>query len=189
MMSLRADGPVRFVVLALGLVYPFAVYFLLGRVPLWAFFALGLIVGGGRLFSVRHRAGLMRYAVPAFVLAAGALAGLFWIDALGAVQLYPVMVSLIFAGFFGVSLWHPPTVIEKIARLTRPDLPPQGVRYTRAVTWVWFVFLLLNAVIAAALILWGTLAQWTLWCGLLSYLAMGLLFVGEYLVRKLVVRV
>lgn len=188
-MALRADGLARILLPVLGLAYPFAVYFLLGRVPLWAFLALGLIAGGGRLFCVRHRVRLLRYAVPGFVLAGLALAGLFSVNALGAVQFYPVMVSLLFAGLFGFSLRYPPTIIEKIARLTNPDLPPQGVRYTRRVTWVWFVFLLFNAMVAAALILWGTLAQWTLWCGLLSYLTMGLLFVGEYLVRKLVVRV
>jgi uncharacterized membrane protein len=95
---------------------------------------------------------------------------------------------LALATIFGASLRFPPTVIERIARLTEPDLPPEGVVYTRKVTAVWVGFLLVNAAISLWTVLWGSLEQWALWNGLLSYLAMGILFTAEYLVRRVVRR-
>jgi len=56
------------------------------------------------------------------------------------------------------------------------------------VTAVWVGFLLVNAAISLWTVLWGSLEQWALWNGLLSYLAMGTLFTAEYLVRRVVRR-
>ena len=53
---------------------------------------------------------------------------------------------------------------------------------------VWVAFLLCNALISLATAVWGTRAQWALWNGLLSYLAMGTLFTVEYAVRRVVRR-
>ena len=179
----RRDGLKRFLLAALGIAYPFAVYGLFGKVPLWTFFAAALLVGGGQLYRMRRQDGFAAVAL-AGLAGASVLAGVFFVDALGAVQAYPVAVSLGFAAAFGFSLWRGPTAVERIARLTRPELPPAGVRYARTVTWVWFWFLILNAAISLAAILWGTLAQWALWSGFLSYVAMGALFAGEYVVRR-----
>src|SRR2546423_11913745 len=38
---------------------------------------------------------------------------------------------------FRSSLFRPPTVVERLARLRNPELPAAGVRYTRQVTQVW----------------------------------------------------
>ena len=46
-------------------------------------------------------------------------------------------------------------------------------------------FLVGNAAISAATGLWGSLALWTLWNGLLSYVLMGGLFAGEFMYRQL----
>ena len=67
-----------------------------------------------------------------------------------AVFYYPVLVNAILLAVFAASLWRPPTVIERIARLREPDLPPAAVVYTRRVTIVWSVFFALNG--AAALL-------------------------------------
>ena len=176
-----------FLAIAGGIAYPFIVYAAMGTLPLWVFLALGLGVIGFRLYGMRKDIDLGFWGV-ALVAVAFLLILLFMKNALGAVQAYPVIIGLSFAAVFGFSLLHPPTVAERIARLSEPDLPPAGVRYTRRVTWVWFVFLLGNAAVSVATIIWGTLAQWTLWNGLISYLLMGLLFVGEYAVRNVVRR-
>ena len=55
-------------------------------------------------------------------------------------------------------------------------------------TIAWTVFLVSNAGVSAATGVWGTLDQWTLWNGLISYLLMGALFGGEYAVRRIVLR-
>jgi uncharacterized membrane protein len=108
------------------------------------------------------------------------------VSPLMAARAYPVAINLAMAAVFAASLRYPPTVVERIARLSEPDLPPEGVVYTRQVTGVWVGFLLVNAAISLWTAIWGSLDQWALWNGLLSYLAMGALFAGEYLVRRVV---
>lgn len=97
---------------------------------------------------------------------------------------YPVLVNLAMLSVFATSLWHGMPVIERLARLQEPDLPPAGVRYTRQVTRVWCGFFIMNASIATWTALYADLATWTLYNGLISYGLMGLLFSGEWLVRR-----
>jgi len=97
-------------------------------------------------------------------------------------KFYPVVVSFILLGVFGVSLYKPPSMIERFARLQTPDLPVQAIAYTRKVTWVWCSFFILNGTIATATVFTND-KIWALYNGLLSYIFMGILLVGEYLVR------
>jgi uncharacterized membrane protein len=102
-------------------------------------------------------------------------------------RLYPAGVSLALLAVFALSLWSPPTVVERLARLGRgvAELPPDAVRYTRHVTEVWCGFFALNAAIA----IWSALAAsrevWALYNGFLAYVAMCVLFFGERVVRRL----
>jgi len=163
--------------------YPFLVYFSLGSVPPSALVMAGLGLVGLRMLGLRRLAQARRWIAAFAVAAAGLLLLLGWRPDLAA-KVYPVAVSLAVAAVFALSLCFPPSIIERIARVTEPDLPPAGVIYTRRVTAVWVGFLLLNAGISTATALCGSLELWALWNGLLSYLAMGLLFAGEFLVRR-----
>jgi len=102
-------------------------------------------------------------------------------------RLYPAGVSLALLTVFALSLWSPPTVIERLARLGRgvAELPPDAVRYTRHVTEVWCGFFALNAAVA----IWSAVAAsrevWALYNGFLAYVAMCVLFFGERVVRRL----
>ena len=98
-------------------------------------------------------------------------------------KFYPVAVNASLLVSFGYSLLHPPSAVERVARLREPSLPPRAQVYTRHVTQVWCVFFVVNGGIAAWLALNGTDAQWALFCGGISYAAAGLLFAGEFLVR------
>jgi uncharacterized membrane protein len=104
------------------------------------------------------------------------------------VRLYPVFVNLAMLVSFAVTLWRPPSMIERFARVVEPDLPEQGVRYTYKVTIVWAAFFAVNGSIA----LWSVLQPgWTIWTvynGFVAYVAAGLLFGIEYLVRQLVIQ-
>lgn len=170
-----------------AMAYPLLVYLGLPFLPpsLLVAFALGLL--GLRLLTARHGAGGRQFLWP-LVVAALALLALATFDSRAAVKAYPVLLSLSAAFVFGASLISPPTVVERLARLREPDLPPEGVAYTRTVTQVWTVFLAGNAAVSAAVSLWGSLEQWTLWNGLVSYLLMGSLFVGELIVRRFIRR-
>lgn len=97
-------------------------------------------------------------------------------------KFYPVLVSAVMLVIFGYSLWRPPSMIERFARLQQPDLPDQVIPYTRKVTWVWCGFFVVNGAIATATV-FASEQVWALYNGLLSYILMGLLLVGEYLVR------
>ena len=89
---------------------------------------------------------------------------------------------------FGYSLFHPPSVVERLARLQEPDLPPSGVAYTRQVTKVWCVFFVLNGVAAAFTALYCSDAVWALYNGLIAYVLMGCLMGIEWCVRQQVRR-
>lgn len=106
-----------------------------------------------------------------------------WNNNLITLRFYPVLVSLGLFTVFVMSLFYPPPVIERLARLQHPDLPEQGVVYTRKVTQVWCVFFVINGLIATSTALWFSFAWWSLYNGLISYVLMALLMGGEYLVR------
>jgi uncharacterized membrane protein len=100
------------------------------------------------------------------------------------IRLYPVFMNAAMLATFASTLWKPPSMAERFARIVEPDLPESGVRYTRNVTIVWMGFFALNGAIA----LWSVLQPgWTAWLvynGFLAYVAAGLLFASEYLVRQ-----
>lgn len=167
-----------------SIAYPGLVY--LGRavVPPLAFAAVALGLIALRLVaSTGPAARLWR---PPLAGAFAVLVVLALLDPLLATRAYPVVVSLGVAGAFGVTLLRPPSLIERLARLREPDLPPRGVAYCRVVTGLWTGWLLLNAGIAAVLAMSGSVEAWALWTGLLSYLITAVLFAGEPLVRRTV---
>jgi len=96
---------------------------------------------------------------------------------------YPVLVNAVLLAVFASSLVSPPTVVERIARLREPELPPEGVRYTRRVTLAWVVFFAVNGAIALYTALFASLETWTLYNGVIAYVAMGAMFGGELLLR------
>jgi uncharacterized membrane protein len=99
-------------------------------------------------------------------------------------RLYPVIINLALLVWFGWSLAHPPPVIERLARLTQPQLPDHAVAYTRGVTWVWCGFFLVNGMAALYTTVYASLEVWTLYNGLIAYLLMGTLFGAEFLIRQ-----
>ncbi|ANN71671.1 hypothetical protein [Bordetella bronchialis] len=96
---------------------------------------------------------------------------------------YPVLVNGAMFAVFAASLWRGMPVVERFARLRHPDLPPRAVAYTRKVTQVWAGFFAFNGLTAAALSLWAPWRWWTLYNGAISYVLIGLLMAGEWLVR------
>lgn len=167
--------------LALTAAYPLLVFASLGHIEpryLALLLLLGLlrIVVGGGSSTVPTR----WIATAALLLAA--LTAL--LNSSLPLKLYPVLVNVgMFAGF-ALSLVRGPSVVERLARLTDPHLPPEAVAYTRRVTQVWCAFFLGNGGIALATALWASERTWALYNGLISYGLMGLLMGGEWLVRR-----
>ncbi len=163
--------------------YPLVVY---GGLEYWGVRPLALFLAG--LACVRLMAGrwlglpggnatwLMAAAalVAGVTLVTGSVTGL---------KSYPVVVNLFMLALFAFSLRYPPCMIERLARWREPDLPAEAVPYTRKVTMVWCGFFAINGAIATAT-LFASDRVWALYNGLLAYLLMGMLFAGEYLVRR-----
>lgn len=99
-------------------------------------------------------------------------------------RLYPVAVNLGLLALFGFSLLNQPSLVERIARLRHPDLPPAGVRYTRRVTQIWSAFFAINATAAGWTAFWTDRDTWVLYNGFIAYFLIGALMAGEWLVRR-----
>ena len=167
------------VALLLTVLYPLAIWFGHGQVePRWLALLLLLAVGC-RLPALKLQRTARWSVAAALLLAAIAL----WSNLLLPLKLYPVLVNVVLLATFGYSLWAPPSVVERLARLREKDFPPAAVRYTRRVTQVWCVFFIVNGTIALGTALWASEAVWSLYTGVIAYVLMALLFGGEYLVR------
>lgn len=98
-------------------------------------------------------------------------------------KLYPVGMSLGALLIFALTLLKPPSMIERFARLLEPDLPESGVQWTRKVTIVWCIFFSLNASMAL-LTVFASTQLWVIYNGFISYVLMGILLLGEFILRK-----
>jgi len=94
------------------------------------------------------------------------------------------VVNAVLFSVFAYSLYRGTPVIERLARLSEPDLPPHAVRYTRKVTAVWCGFFVLNGSLALYTATQTSMAFWALYNGCLAYLLIATLFAGEWLVRR-----
>lgn len=178
-------GSLDVAVVAIGVAYPFLIYFGLRTLPpgLIALSLVALLAGKAALLARKSGRDSLPYLIIClviFVLAARSpVVGL---------KAYPVLVSLGFGAVFAHSLLWPPTIVERIARLQHPGLPLEVNSYLRKVTIAWLWFFIINAAISAATTASGSLRVWTLYNGLISYLAMGVMFATEFVVRQFVHR-
>jgi uncharacterized membrane protein len=97
---------------------------------------------------------------------------------------YPVLVNAALLLQFGISLWGARPLVETFARMRVTDLSLAEQRYCRSVTVVWCAFFVANGATAALLAIFAPRAWWAVYTGVISYLLVGLLFAGEYAVRK-----
>ena len=165
---------------AAAVAYPFVVYAMLGRVnAAWLALPLALLWLARGLTARAAQPGdrLLPAAALVFCLILAVTNSESWL------RWYPVLVNAMMLAIFGMSLRAGQPVVERLARLRHPDLPPEGVRYTRNVSRAWCVFFALNGTIAAALAAWAPWSWWVAYNGCASYVLMGMMAAGEWLVR------
>lgn len=164
---------------------PVAIYLALAHFEPRQVIPLLLVLVGLRLLSGDKAAtaprGAQRWLLAGALLTLAALVAISNSEAV--LRLYPVLVNLAMLALFAHSLLHPPTVIERIARLRQPELPPAGVAYTRKVTQLWCGFFIVNGAIAAYTAVLTSRETWVWYNGGIAYALMGLLFAGEWLYR------
>jgi uncharacterized membrane protein len=166
------------------LVYPFIVLFGLRVLPLQYLGIFFIVLAGLRLALLRSQAKknilpMLLSLVLLLVAAHAVLAN----DPKG-LRFYPVAVNTVMLFVFATSLWNGPSFIERLARISEPDLPSAAVAYTRKVTVVWCLFFIGNGLIALYTALFSSFDTWALYNGAIAYGLIGLLFGVELLFRR-----
>jgi len=161
------------------LIYPLTIWYAEGRVPPRVLAGLLLLVALTRIRSLRVGQATRWWLGGTLLLATLAV----WGNAALPLKLYPVVVNAALLGVFAYSLFSPPTVVERLARMRGMEYPVEAVGYMRCVTQVWCGFFALNGSIALWTAVWGSSAVWWLYNGFIAYVLIGLLFCGEYMVR------
>ncbi len=177
-------------IVLLTLCYPFAIYFGMSHISTRY---LALAIAGVfllRLLILKHSSsaplGIQSLSILATIIGLSVCALGIIFDNIIMTKLYPVLINLLFFGFFCYSLSHPPSAIERIARLTNPKLPPAAISYTLTTTIVWCGFFIINALIALWTAGFASTKIWMLYNGFIAYILIAILFSGEFLVRVLV---
>lgn len=162
--------------------YPICVYVGLQFFELRYLGLLLLVVVAGRFINQKSKTSFPALAMAIFggMIALAVLIS----DQEIFLRIYPVCMSLVMLVLFGYSVINPPSIIENFARIrVAGPLPDYVIRYTRNVTLLWCGFFVLNAAVASYTV-FASREIWTLYNGLISYLLMGGLFIGELLYRK-----
>lgn len=96
----------------------------------------------------------------------------------------PIAINLMMFGVFSQSLREGRTPIVTVtARKIRGELTPGLIKYTRKVTWVWSGMFLLMAALSLSLAIFAPAVVWSTFTNFLNYLIVGLMFIGEYMLR------
>ena len=108
------------------------------------------------------------------------------IDAETLLKAPPVVINLLLAAWFGMSLRAgDEPVIGWFARLERgEELTAELATYTRRLTVLWTVFFLAMAATAALLAVLAAAETWSIFANGVDYVLIGILFVGEYAYRR-----
>lgn len=165
-------------VTVLFLAYPFLSAYLTAQ----GFAGLTLFAFAGLMLWRGIRATQRAWRLGAFALAMLLMAGAYLAKAY-VIWLIP---SLVYAGLtvlFGHTLFAPPSLCERLVRLLFPEFKPGISEYLHQVTWVWTLFFFANVFVCALLPLWLGPEAWTLYTGILVYVLMSLLVIGEWLYR------
>jgi uncharacterized membrane protein len=114
---------VKLLFIVLSVLYPFLVYWALSTQQLYVAFIVLALLMMQRIGFAKSR--VERYLALGFILLMAVIAIAFGLDM--GLQLYPVFINLLLLFVFASSLLNDMPVIEQLARLREPDLPPHAV--------------------------------------------------------------
>lgn len=187
-LSLKLSKKLNVLNLFLGIVlilYPLVVYFGLQYTGIEFIAPVLIVLFIVRLLLLKIKSSDLSWALRLGLFLGISLSVLSWLlHKADWLLYYPVSINLLLLLVFGYSLYHPPTIVEQLARVTEPNLSLKGITYTQTVTKIWCVFFVVNATISIITCLFDNKAYWTLYNGLISYLIMGTLMGGEWLIRQ-----
>ena len=161
--------------------YPFIIYFGIRVLPA-SFFGLllaALVVLRFSVVSSDERA----VALPVMLLLLAYAIGATIVGRTQALLYYPVLVNGLLCIVFALSLRKDEALLLRLVRSRGIPMSEYGPGYLTRLTAVWAGFFALNGMVA----LWTTTASlevWTLYNGLISYLLVATLILGEWLFRR-----
>ncbi len=162
----------------LFIAYPFISAYLVGQ----GFSSLELVLFAALTLWRGLKLDVLALRVGSILLAALLLAGAYFANSYF-VWLIPSFVYLWLTALFGHTLWSPPSLCERLVRLQYPEFVPGIAEYLREVTWAWTLFFAVNVLICALLPALAGQTAWAFYTGVLVYVLMGLLAVGEWFYR------
>jgi len=184
----------KFLFFIAAALYPALIFYFLviRKTPLRMFslfvigFALLVFIAGTS--KKKEKKGISFFWNAALLLGLGGLCLVF--NSAIILKLYPLLMNIIFLTAFGSTLFSPPSMIFRFAAMQ--DKSIQGslnekrvAAYCRKVTFVWCGFFIINGSAAAWTIFSGSDALWSVYNGGISYILIGVLFAGEFMVRKM----
>ena len=168
-----------------GIGYPFLMF---ASLSFFRAREVALVVGlllAIRAFADRRRFG--REDIARVLPLVGLVAGIVLLAAIfneGRFFLFvPALVTVALLISFARTLGSGPSMVETFAQLKGHNLTSEMTRYCRTVTSLWCAFFVLNSGVIVRLALYGSLAWWTMYTGLVSYALIGLLLLGEVVYR------
>jgi uncharacterized membrane protein len=170
----------------LVIAYPVLVYFGLTHWnPRRVALAMLAVVGTHFLLRMSRKSLEELLTLLPVTAAIASLAGISaWLDSATFILFTPALVNASLLATFAMTLRRGATpIIERFARLQH-ELTVDEVRWCRVLTGVWCGFFICNGLAIAALALFAPLSWWALYSGAISYMLVGLLGAGEYILRK-----
>lgn len=170
------------VVVILSVIYPLWVYFSIQKLPAHFF---GLLITGIALLKYLVATDKTSKHELFLLLATWTCAALIIFSTNNyAIKLYPVLISSFMAGVFAASLLNDESLIEKMAKLSGKTITPLAKGYTKKLTAIWSILLLINALIALYLAFFASTQAWALYSGMIAYLLFALFIVAEIIYRR-----
>ena len=168
---------------AVGIAFVFIGYpFLTAYLARQGFATFELLVFAALTLWRGVKAGTQALRLGSFLLAAVLLLGAYYANAYF-IWLVPSFVYLWLTALFGQTLISPPSLCERLVRLQYPEFKPGIAEYLRELTWVWTLFFAVNVLVCALLPALAGQQAWAVYTGVLVYLLMGLLGIGEWFYR------
>lgn len=168
----------------LTILYPLIALAMLRHVPIYIVLIVLLVALGLRLWLGGKSAPFSIILASISAIIGISVTAIF--DQELSLRLYPVFMAGAMLVAFLVSLIRGPSMIERFARLAEPELPDHAIGYTYKVTVVWCAFIAINLVIALWTVFYASMEVWSIYNGLIAYVLMAVLFIGELVFRKFI---
>jgi uncharacterized membrane protein len=106
-------------------------------------------------------------------------------------KIYPALADLVYLTIFGTSLVIPPTIVYSFINIFDKKLNDHletvyFMEYCRKCTIYWCVFFIFDFIVSLITAIIDSDLVWGIYNGGITYVLMGLLFVGEYVIIKII---